>query len=67
MKKGDAIVGHVTEGLCQPFFHMLKEGTATEIKLIATGEPRPSAVGTFVQGGGIEISCPYKVYGHREN
>ena len=67
VKKGDDVVGHVPEGLCQPLTRLFKGGHITEILAEVKGEACPSAKGVFVQGGGIEIPCSYKVFGSRDN
>ena len=37
-----------------------------DIECVITGEPRSAEEGTFVQGGGLEIPCTYRLFGLRE-
>ena len=50
---------------CEPF--AVKEKTITYIQAKITGEKRGAPEGVWVQGGGIELSCKFYVYGQKEN
>ena len=54
------------EGLCQPLTQLFQDGNIVDIECVITGEPRSAEEGTFVQGGGLEIPCTYRLFGLRE-
>lgn len=66
VKKGDITVGHIPEGLCQPLSKLFEDGNILQITCVITGDPRSAAGGTFVPGGGLEIPCSYRIFGHKE-
>ena len=66
VKKGNITVGHIPEGLCQPLTQLFQDGNIVDIECVITGEPRSAEEGTFVQGGGLEIPCTYRLFGLRE-
>ena len=45
---------------------MYYEVKIVDIECVITGEPRSAEEGTFVQGGGLEIPCTYRLFGLRE-
>ena len=63
VKKGETVVGHMPEGLCQLFTKLFNDGRVLNISAEITGPPRPSSNGIFVKGGGIEVPCSYKLHG----
>ena len=62
VKKGETVVGHVLEGLCQLLFTKLFNDGCVNISAEIMGPPRPSSNGIFVKGGGIEVPCSYKLH-----
>ena len=42
MKKGETVIGHVTEGLCQLFTKFFNDGRVINILVVITGPPWPS-------------------------
>ena len=60
------VIGHVPEGLCQPFHHMLANNTVDSIRCILTGQAVKSSLGTWTCGGGIELPCTYMLFGRKE-
>ena len=66
VKKGNITVGHIPEGLSQPLTQLFQDGNIVDIECVITGEPRSAEEGTFVQGGGLEIPCTYRLFGLRE-
>ena len=58
---------HVPEPLARILAPMLKDNTVTYIQAVITGGKRGAPEGVWVQGGGIELPCKYKVYGPKKN
>ena len=67
VRMGNTVVGHVPEGVCQPFFKLLHSDTVSYIKCSLEGLPQGAAEGTWTAGGGVELPCKYMLYGPMEN
>ena len=64
---GDTVVGHVPEGICQPFYKLLESEIVGSIDCVLQGPPQSAAEGTWSIGGGVELPCKYLLYGPIEN
>ena len=65
--KGDRVIGHVPEGLCQPFFQLLATKLVDHIDCILQGLPQNAAGGVWKLGGGVELPCKYIIFGPNAN
>ena len=63
VKKGEIIVGHVPQGLCQSLFHILGTFHRVRIFAISTGVPRSASQGMQTAGGGVDIPSKYIIVG----
>ena len=58
----DYIVGHVPETLAKRLFNFMKSQLIEIMDSEVTANGRPALKGKWVIGGGIEISCKYRLY-----
>ena len=59
----DDIIGHVPETLAEKLFTFMKRQQIEIMDSEVTGNPRPAPEAKWVIGGGIEITCKYRLYG----
>ena len=46
---------------------LFKDGTVSDFQVKITGEERPTPKGVWVQGGGIQLSAKFFIYGLKKN
>ena len=66
VKSRRQVIGHVPEALAKVFQALIKDGIVRKITAKITGDARTAPEGTWIQGGGIELPCKYKLYGDRK-
>ena len=64
-KNSNKIVGHILEPLAK-IYPLMKSWKVYEIMCTIAGQSKKAPEGTWVLGGGIELSCRYFLYGKRE-
>ena len=57
------MTGHVPEALASKLFTLMQELKLYKVSAIISGEKRKAPKGTWVVGGGIEISCKRVLFG----
>ena len=61
--RGGEIIGHMPDGLSRVIFPLVQSGKILRIEGKILGDARSAPEGTWIQGGGIEIPCKFKIYG----
>ena len=59
--RNNDIVGHVPETLAKKLFNFMKSQQIEIMNSEVTGDPRLAPEGKWVVGGGIEITCKYRL------
>ena len=62
-KNKEKVVGHILEPLTKVLYPLSKSWKVYEIGCEVTGQSRKAPEGTWVLGGGIELTCCYCLYG----
>ena len=60
-----SIVGHVHEPVARRLAPLIRGGEVSHASAEVIGTSRPAPVGTWTQGGGIEIPCKYILKGNK--
>ena len=61
--KGEIIVGHIPEGLCQSLIHILGTFYGVQIFAISTGVACGASEGMQTAGGDVDIPSKYIIVG----
>ena len=56
-------IGHLPEQLASKIHPCMVDGMITEITGAISGDERDAAEGKWVQGGGVELPCVFRIYG----
>ena len=62
----DRVIGHVPDGLAKVFHVLIEDRKLRRITGKITSDARAAPEGTWLQGGGIELPCKYKLHGDKK-